>query len=101
MGWSSGTALHSRVSHHSPCSLTLCPLHTAMIHHHAGRFARVAIVASSAAGTGVLLGVSLVHMLPDATESLASPCLSKSWNNAFPDVSLSLAAIAEAPWRAR
>jgi zinc transporter 1/2/3 len=51
----------------------------------AGKHARIAVVAASAMGTGVILAVSLVHILADAEEALSSPCLPQAWLDAFPN----------------
>ncbi|KAI8474538.1 MAG: Zinc/iron permease [Monoraphidium minutum] len=57
----------------------------AALRRHGGRHTQVAVVAASATGTGVLLGVSLVHILADAEASLSSPCLPRAWLDAFPN----------------
>ena len=46
---------------------------------------RVATVALSCAGTGVLLSVGFIHILGDAVDFLTTPCLSPGFRDAFPD----------------
>jgi hypothetical protein len=61
-------------------------LSPALLRRCSGRHAQLAIAAASATGTGVLLGVSLVHILADAEASLSSPCLPRAWLRAYPNV---------------